>query len=581
MAITLTSKYLAELKKGVNRPNVVLELALDSGTVKLGYHNGRAETPNVGYFSDGTRYADGSIYASGSTASMAIGFSDVIPCLKSVSSLQNKIDTKSGYSTRGKITAVISGRDNFKNIVANNYLKNRRVTRKDGFVTRDFEYTDYATTFTGTIQDWSRKGDELTLTVSDDLVDATIKIPTENATKTQYVDYLNMNPVDIMTNILSTQLGIAAGYINSEQFTSERDTWLSSWKFARVITEPAEADTYLNELQIETNSFIVHEGDRISYKVFAPPVPGQSIEEWTDATHILKDTLSVKSGYSGGFFNRIVAYYDFDESGGDKTDAFESVVIAVDSASQGSAQWDEASTKTIKSKWIRSFMFSQTANIGGLKVFHVSSANGAGTGTLTYTDSTNTLTYTPPAGVVGEAVTLTKDGKYQVFGLDRTKYVRVLITTAGLPASNQSDTVTISPLDAQGYATVLAMKLLTRYRDPTTSISMEIDINNVAWNSTFIKPTDLKKITSGEVFEKGVTGWTQESVMLTSVNPNFESGRVQVEAIETKLYRRYGFIAPAGYPDYGSASAAQKERAFIGNANNKVNGGAEDGYCIW
>lgn len=538
MAITLTSKYLSELKKGVNRPNVVIEIALDSGTVKFGYHNGRA-------------------------ASMTLGFADVTPCLKSVSTLQNKLDTKSGYSTRGKITAVISGRDNFKSLVSDNYLKNRRVTRKDGFITSDFEYADYATTFTGTIQDWSRKGDELTLTVSDDMVDASVKIPIENTTKTQYIDYLNLNPVDIMTNILLTQLGIDVGLVNSAQFTSERDTWLSSWKFARVITEPMAANDYLNELQIETNSFIVHEGDKISYRVFAPPVPGQNVEEWTDATHILKDSLSVKSGYSGGFFNRIVVYYDFDESGGDKTDAFDSAVIAVDSASQDSAQWNEASTKTIKSKWIRSSTFTQTANIGGLKVFHASSANGAGNGTLAYTDSTNTLTYAGPASSAGEAVTLSKDGKYQVFSADKTKYVRVLITTASLPASNQSDTVTITALDAEGYATALAMKLLTRYRDPAVSVTFEVDINNVAWDSTFIKPTDLKKITSDEVFEKGETGWAQESVMLTSVNPNFETKRVHIEAIETKLYKVYGFIAPAGQPDYGSATAAQKEYAYI------------------
>lgn len=538
MAITLTSKYLAELKKGVNRPNVVIELALDSGAIKFGYHNGRA-------------------------ASMTLGFSDITPCLKSVSTLQNKLDTKSGYSTRGQITIVISGRDNFKNLIANNYLKNRRVTRKDGFVTPEFEYSDYATTFTGTIQDWSRKGDELTLTVSDDLVDASIKIPTENTTKTQYIDYLNMNPVDIMTNILSTQLGIDAGLVNSAQFTSERDTWLAGWKFARVITEPVAADNYLNELQIETNSFIVHEGDKISYKVFAPPVPGQNVEEWTDALNILEGSMSVKSGYKDNFYNRVVVYYDFDESGGDKIDAFESAVIAADGASQSSSQWDEASTKTIKSKWIRSNTFTQTTNISGLKVFHASTANGAGNGTLTYTDSTNTLTYSGPASSAGEAVTLTKDGKYQVFSADKTKYVRVLITTASLPASNQSDTVTITALDAESYATALAMKLLVRYRDPIVSVSMEIDLNGVAWNGTFIKPTDLKKITSDEVFEKGETGWTQETVMLTSVSPNFETGRVTVEAIETKLYRVYGFIAPAGQADYGSATATEKEYAYI------------------
>lgn len=582
MAITLTSRYLAELKKGANRPNVVLELALDSGTVKIGYHDGRDITSSIDYLADGTWYADGSIYASGSSAYMALGFSDIIPVLKSVSTLQNKLDTKAGYSTRGQITAVISGRDNFKSMVANNYLKNRRVTRKDGFITPDFLYSDYASTFTGTIQDWSRKGDELTLTISDDMTDATVKIPTENATKTQYLDYRNTNPVDIMTNVLSTQLGIAAGYINSTQFTFERDTWLQSWKFDRVITEPASADTYLNELQIETNSFIVHEGDKISYKVFAPAVPGQTIEEWTDALNILNGSMSVKSGYKDNFYNRVVVYYDFDESGGDKTDAFESAVIAFDSASQGSGQWDEISTKTVKSKWIRSRTYTQTSNIGGLKVYHVSTANGTGNGTLTYTYATNQLTYAGPASSAGEAVTLTKDGKYQVFSADKTKYVRVIITTASLPVINASDTVTITTLNGEAYATTLATKILSRYRDPISSISFAVDLNNVAWNSTFIKPTDLKTITSDEAFEYGETGWNQEQVMLTGVQIDFEHAQVKVDAIETKMYRVYGFIAPAGQPDYGTATAAQKERAYIGRASdNKVGAGSVAGYYVW
>ncbi len=45
--------------------------------------------------------------------------------------------------------------------------------------------------------------------------------------------------------------------------------------------------------------------------------------------------------------------------------------------------------------------------------------------------------------------------------------------------------------------------------------------------------------------------------------------------------RRYGLIAPARTPDYPQASADEREKyAFIGDANNKVNNGKEDGYYI-
>ncbi|TAN64268.1 hypothetical protein EPN18_00380, partial [bacterium] len=264
MAITLTTAFLAELKKNVNVPNVIIELSLDSGTVKWGCATG--------------------------------GFTDVLPIVKSVSSLQNKLDTK-GFSTRGELTVVISGRDNFKNLLANNYLKNRRVTRKDGFIASGFAYSDYAATYAGRVSNWARKGDELTLTISDDLIDAAKKIPVENSSKTQYASFRNTHPADIMTDILLTQLGIDAGYVDSAKFALERDTWSPSWRFDRVITEPKEANEYLNELQIESNSFLFHDGQKITYKVFAPPVPGQGPEEWTDNAHILSGTLTQKSGY--------------------------------------------------------------------------------------------------------------------------------------------------------------------------------------------------------------------------------------------------------------------------------------------
>ncbi len=89
-----------------------------------------------------------------------------------------------------------------------------------------------------------------------------------------------------------------------------------------MLTEPKEADLYLNELQIETNSYIIHDGEKISYKAFAPPLPSEQVQEWSDAADILKGSFSQKSGYKDGFFNRLVVYYDYDESGNDKTENF-------------------------------------------------------------------------------------------------------------------------------------------------------------------------------------------------------------------------------------------------------------------
>ncbi len=550
MAITLTTAFLNELKKNVNQPNVIVEVVLDSGTVKWGFATG--------------------------------GFSDVKPFLKSVSSLQNKIDPKAGYTTRGQLTFVITGRDNFKTLIQNEYLKNRRVTRKDGFIASGFAYTDYAATFTGRVLDWDRKGDELTITIGDEmLINASKNLPVENAAKTQYLDYRNMTPADIMTNMLITQLGVSSSYVDSAKFVSERDTWMLGWKFDRVLTVPKKADDYLNELQVESNSYLIHDGEKVSLKAFAPPVPGQNIEEWTDANALLDGSFSLKSGYKDQFFNRIVFYYDYDESGNDKEENFESAVITIDSASQGASQWNETTTKTIKSKWVRGRTYTQAVNVTGAILYHVSRGNGTtGTGYLTYTAASQTLQWTPPSGTIGAAVPVTKDGKYQLYGADTTKYARVIVTFASLPAGNQVDAITITAIAGDVIAATVSQKLLARYRDPSASVSFDVDINNAAWNSAFIKPTDIKDLTTGEASGKGTTTWVKNRMMLTSVRPDFEKHTVQIEAVETKFYRRYGFIAPAGLPDYGSATDAQKEYAYIGAAGTNYTGGVA-GYFIW
>src|SRR3972149_1483151 len=157
MAVTLSKKYLDELRRA-NTPNVVLEVELDGGLRLFGYH-ARNASPMTRFLADGSYHADGSVFAVGSDE-----LPGVLPLLESVSSLQNKLDTEKGFSTRGELKVAITGRENLRDLVRDEFLKNRRVTRKDGFISRGFTYADYAATYTGVISNWSRKGDELTIT---------------------------------------------------------------------------------------------------------------------------------------------------------------------------------------------------------------------------------------------------------------------------------------------------------------------------------------------------------------------------------------------------------------------------------
>jgi hypothetical protein len=551
MAVKLSPAYLAEIRKAANVPNVIIEVALDSGARRFGKHAG--------------------------------GFSDVNPCLKSVSSLQNKLDAKNGYSTIGQMSFTLVGRDNFTGLVKDNYLKNRRVTRRDGFVAAGFGYGDYAAIYSGWITDWSRSGDELTITVSDDLVDSTVSIPTENEYDTQYLDYRDWNPVDVMTDILYARLGIGASYIDTARFTAERDQWLSGWKVVRVLTEPTDAKDYLNELQQETNSFIYHDGEKITFKVFGPPMPGESVEEWTDGTHILADSLTQKSGYKDNFFNRVVVYYDYDDDGGDDASAFESGVIALDAASQDAAQWDETSTKTVYSKWLRSYVWVQPVNVTGVIIYHASASNGLTGGSIRYNYADKTLQWEPYGGSLGARVTVSEDGKYDVYALDTSKFIRVIVDASALySGADRVDYITFYPKSGGVLATALAAKILSRYRDPSAIVAFDVHMNVAAYNSGFVKPTDFKDLTTDEACSKGGSTWNKKRVMVTSVRPDFAGNKVEVEAIDAQMNKRYGVIAPAGYADtvYGAASEALRLYAFISDANGKL-AGTSDGYYIW
>lgn len=583
MAITLTPAYLAELKKNVNRPTVVIDIAFDSGNRKFGLHAGRVESVSLPCEASGAWLASGAIEAGGESGYSAGGFAGVVPCLRSVSSLQNKIDAKNGYTTRGQLTCVISGRDNWKGLIRDERLKNRRVTRMDGFIAPGFAYSDYAATFTGKVTDWSCKGDELTLVIGDEmLVAASKKIPVENDSKTQYLDYRNTHPVDVMTDMLTNRLGIDASYVDTAKFVFERDTWLPGWRFDRVLTAPTGSDEYFNELQLETGSYVVHDGEKVSYKVFAPPMPGQTIEEWTDRYHIMEETFTCKSGYKENFFNRSVVYYDYDESGQDNEENFETVVIAADTASQDITQWDETSTKTIKSKWIRTRTYAQPSAITGVVVYHISKSNGIGAGYLYYNAANNTIQWTPPGGTVGSAVAMSKDGRYQIYGADTTMYARVIVTTAELPVTDKTDAIEITALAGDVFASTLAQKMINRYRDPASVAAFDVDMNNAAWEGRFLKPTDIKDVTTGEAAEFGADSWFKERVMLTSVRPDVSAGKVSIEAVETRFYRRYGFIAAAGLPDYPAATDGQREYGYIGRAtDNRVDAGATAGYYAW
>lgn len=554
MAITFSAKYLTELANLDNIPDVIVEIELDSGNIKIGEN---------------------------------LAIEGAVVALEDPTSFQNKIEPEKGYATLGTFTFKIIGRDNFKDLIKDEFLKNRRVTKYEGFIADGFTFSDYADTYTGIISDWTRKGDTLTVTVADDMQPTTKSVPEENELKTQNLDYSDINPVDIMTNLILTQAGVPSARVNSAQFTAERDLWLSGWKFQRVLVEPIKIKDFLNELQQSTNSFIIHDGEKISFKVFSPLSPGQTALELRDQHEILDDSVSQDSGYFDRFYNRIVIYYDYDESGDDGEKNFDSVLDINDADSQGSGEWDETTTKRIKSKWIKSFTFDQPSNITGLVLYHVSKSNGLSAGKtgheIKWNATNSTLSWTAPDGTEGDTITIEGEGRFDLYDADIRKFVRVIVTDfAGLPGTNQTDSISITALSGSNYAGAIANKWLNRYRDPVATISFKVGLNHISNQGDMWKPTDLFMMTTAEAAVKGKDTLDAELMMLLSVRPNSKDNEIIFKSIQTKIFKRYGFIGLASITsDYPAATEAEREYAFIGDINNKVNGGTEDGYYIW
>jgi len=548
MAVTLSANYLAELAKGLNKPDTVVEVVLDGGTSKFGYAAGNS-------------------------------FTDVRTCLKSVSSYENKLDTERGFSTLGTRTFVLKGRDNFKTMIQDERLKNRRVYIKEGFITSTFAYSDYAAIFTGKILNWTRKGDELTVTVADDMRDGTKKIPVENLTGTQAFEFNNKNPVTIMTDILTTEsslLGIAGSLVDTAAFTSELNTWLVGWAFHRVITEPTEARELLKELQEQSNSFIFHDGEKISFKVFAPLTPGQTVKSYDDTYHL--SNISMESG-SKGLINRVIVAYDWNEDGDELKD-YDSVVIAEDASSQSSGEWDETKTRTIKSKWIRSLRWVQppTNLTAAVTIYYASKANGEGTGVLYYNATNNTLQWTAPSGTAGAAVDVGKDGKFDLYDADTTKFIRVVVTTASLPGTT-NDVIALTAMPGSTFATALANKILNRFRDPVATIKASMDMNHAVDNSKPLYPTRVFDITTDEACVFGNDTFSAEQMMVTKVKPRGFS--VDLELFQTKLQYNYGFIGAAAIVnDWDAATDAEKEYAYISDGSGFLGAANDQGFLI-
>lgn len=89
-------------------------------------------------------------------------------------------------------------------------------------------------------------------------------------------------------------------------------------------------------------------------------------------------------------------------------------------------------------------------NLTGITI-NYACGNALGAGTFSFTKATNIVTWTPFNGTIGSNITIAADGKYGVFDSTGSQQLYITVVFASLPASDQTDTITIANIANEKY----------------------------------------------------------------------------------------------------------------------------------
>lgn len=522
-------------------------------------------------------------------------FEDVRPMLKnSPRALPSKIEIRYDKSSVGKVSFDLLEPEYFRKLIANEYLKNRKVEVKIGPL--DGHYSDYFTYFKGKVKTYDIAKDVMRISVEDEWQLTREKIPTLNETKTQFVSFgapiegadatsSGMHPLVIMERLLEIA-GIESPYIDSEQFSAERRHFNTNWRFQRIINKPMPLKTLINDLQEITLTHLFQKYDQVSVRTFAPPLIGQSLLSIDE--EFIQGSFSLKGKQKDNFFNRIEVYYDYDEAA-DELDNYHSVKIVEDLDSQGATQWNEVKTKTIKSKWMKSLGVIQGNDLNeetGFVVLFASSACTTGLHTIRYTTGdTPTLEFRAlGSSTFGEAIKVKKPEIYTIpDGEDDSKFITVLCIPDLYSGNTRTDDFRTEDLDGDALARILAKRLLNEFRDPVPEIDFKLPLHKLTHLGDFVTPSQIVKVSTDLGAWKGYDQLQNAYAMLLSVKPDFKNFRGAISAIITMLDKKFLHFSPnrLHQVDWADEDAEDQEYGAICDNNNEMTDPVKsEGYRI-
>jgi len=178
---------------------------------------------------------------------------------------------------------------------------------------------------------------------------------------------------------------------------------------------------------------------------------------------------------------------------------------------------------------LQSLTASAPVNVTGVVIDDVPAQSGPGAATLAFTFTGTTLAYTAPGDTAGAAVDVSADGTYELYSGDTANYMIVTVTAASLPASDQSDAITLTNV-AEGLFDSVS--------------STEAAAGDTEYRAVMLKNDSAYTMYSAQVWIETNTPFADDSVEIAIEAPS--GGDIQTIADESTAPTGVTFYAAAG-----------------------------------
>lgn len=121
---------------------------------------------------------------------------------------------------------------------------------------------------------------------------------------------------------------------------------------------------------------------------------------------------------------------------------------------------------------------------------------------------------------------------------------------------------------------VLASRFLRRFRDPAKKAIVTLELKDSG-----IKTADVVNLTTNQILKTDGTALSRLYQVIKKQQKSL--GKFSYVLLDTAWTKKYGFIAPSGYPNWDAASEAQKQYAYISDGNEKLGANDDEGFYIF